>query len=246
MVIVETKDITKVYQKGTDVPIYAVRNVSLSISRGEFVAVMGPSGSGKSTLMNIMGCLDRPGEGHVLLDGQPVHTLSDEDLARVRNEKIGFVFQSFNLLPNTSALENVELPLIYSDRDHITETAKSALEKVGLADRLHHTPAELSGGQQQRVAIARALVNDPEILFADEPTGNLDSRAGYEIMALFQDLHAQGRTLVLVTHDAGLAGYATRIIQIADGRITSDKENRKTRVARDELKKMAETPEVNE
>ncbi|HDP99298.1 MAG TPA: ABC transporter ATP-binding protein [bacterium] len=242
--IVKVKDVSKVYKKDSGVPIYALRNVSVAIGDGEFVAIMGPSGSGKSTLMNVLGCLDRPSEGEVLIDGQKVNLLDDEALARVRNQKIGFVFQSFNLLPRTSAIENVELPLIYSERDKISGLAKAALENVGLGDRLNHQPGELSGGQQQRVAIARALVNDPEIILADEPTGNLDSRASYEILALFQQLNRQGRTVVIVTHEPDIAEYATRIIKIADGAIESDAANLNVRRAEDVLKKIANTVEV--
>jgi len=244
-IIVQTKDISKVYQKDGGVPIYALRNVSLSIEKVEFVAIMGASGSGKTTLMSIIGCLDRPSEGEVILDGKTAHTLDEEALARVRNQKIGFIFQSFNLLPKTSALENVELPLIYSDRSKISGLAKTALEKVGLADRLDHNPSELSGGQQQRVAIARAIVNDPEIILADEPTGNLDKRSGYEIMAIFQELHNQGRTVVVVTHEQDIARYATRIVKISDGSIQSDEVNKNVRRAQNELEKLNDTTEVN-
>lgn len=236
--LVRLENVSKIYHKDRDTPIYAVRDVSLEIAEGELVAIMGASGSGKSTLMNVMGCLDRPTEGRVLLAGDPVSTFDDERLARVRNKKIGFVFQTFHLLPRTSALENVELPLVYSERDGIGSLAEAALARVDLADRLRHYPSELSGGQQQRVAIARALVNDPEIVLADEPTGNLDTRSGYEIMALFQDLHRQGRTLVVVTHEPDIAEYATRIVRISDGRIESDVENEHVRNARDELEKL--------
>ena len=236
--LVQIENVSKVYQKVRDVPIHALRDVSLEIGEGEFVAIMGASGSGKSTLMNVMGCLDRPTEGRVLLAGDPVSTFDDERLARIRNRKIGFVFQTFHLLPRTSALENVELPLVYSEREDIGSLAEQALRRVDLADRFRHYPSELSGGQQQRVAIARALVNDPEIVLADEPTGNLDTRSGYEIMALFQDLHRQGRTLVVVTHEPDIAEYATRIVRISDGMIESDVENEDVRSARDELDRL--------
>jgi len=191
--IIQTKAITKIYSKNGNITVKALQDVSLDIEKGEFAAIMGASGSGKSTLMNIIGCLNRPTDGEYFLDGQNVNTLNDDDLAKIRNRKIGFVFQQFHLLPRTDALENVELPLLYSERSDITKLAQQALEVVGLADRIHHYPAELSGGQQQRVAIARALVNDPEILLADEPTGNLDSRAGLEVISVFQRLHAPGK-----------------------------------------------------
>src|SRR3972149_8661476 len=194
--VVQAINLSKVYQKNNNVPVYALNDVSVEINKGEFIAIMGASGSGKSTLMNILGCLDRPSEGKVLLDGEEVSKLDDETLAKIRNKKIGFVFQNFNLLPRTNALENVELPLIYSDKDNLTDLAKTALIKVGLSDRLDHQPSELSGGQQQRVAIARALVNDPEIIFAHEPTGNIDTTSSYEIMSFFQELNKTGVTIV--------------------------------------------------
>jgi len=243
-VIAQTENVTKIYQKDQGVPIHAVRDVSVAIAEGEFVAIMGASGSGKSTLMNILGCLDRPTEGKVFLDGDEVNLLDDEMLARVRNRKIGFIFQTFNLLPRTSALENVELPLIYSERDNIEGLAKQALEKAGLRDRFHHHPGELSGGEQQRVAIARALVNDPEMILADEPTGNLDTRSSYEIMSLFQELNRHGRTLVVVTHEPDIASYATRIIKISDGRIERDGANQHIRQAQDELAKLTDMTEA--
>lgn len=234
--VIQAKDITKIYNKGASAEVVAVRDVSLEIEKGEFAAIMGASGSGKSTLMNILGCLDRPTSGFVILDGTEVSRLGDEEMARVRNKKIGFVFQMFNLLPRTNALENVELPLIYSDRTGISRLARQALETVGLKERIYHYPSELSGGEQQRVAIARALVNDPEIIFADEPTGNLDTKSSYEIMSLLQKLHQQERTIVLVTHEADIAGCARRIIRIADGRVVEDKPNPHPKSVGEELK----------
>lgn len=223
--MVQAKGITKTYNKGSGASVQALREVNLEIKQGEFVAIMGASGSGKSTLMNILGCLDKPSGGQLLLDGQEVSQMDDQALAKVRNQKIGFVFQSFNLMPRANALENVELPLIYSDKADITRLSREALESVGLKDRIHHNPGELSGGQQQRVAIARAIVNQPEIIFADEPTGNLDTRSSYEIIALFQQLNQQGKTVVLVTHEPDIAEYAKRIIKITDGSIVSDQAN---------------------
>jgi len=210
--------IQKTYRVG-DVEVQAVRGISLHIKKGEFVAIMGPSGCGKSTLMNLMGCLDTPTSGSYLLDGQEVAGLDDDALSTIRNRKIGFVFQSFNLLPRATALENVELPLIYRDEGGIKAKAAAALASVGLADRAHHKPTELSGGQQQRVAAARALVTDPAILMADEPTGNLDTKASEEIMALLKDLHRQARTIVLVTHEPDVARHAERIIHLKDGQV---------------------------
>lgn len=243
-IVVRAEQVTKTYQRDDEVPVHALRGASLTIERGEFVAVMGASGSGKSTLMNLVGCLDRPTEGRILLDGEPIHELNEEALARIRNTKIGFVFQSFHLLPRTTALENVELPLIYSDRTEIRGLAVKALQEVGLGERVSHHPGELSGGEQQRVAIARALVNDPEIILADEPTGNLDIRSSYEIMALFQELNRQGRTIVTVTHERDIAKYATRIVTIADGRIVGDKANSRVREASAELDRLEEPKEV--
>ncbi len=215
--MIEIEDITKVYQMG-ETEVRALDGVSLKINDGEWAAITGPSGSGKSTLMAILGCLDSPTGGIYRLDGVDVSKMRDDQLAAVRNKKIGFVFQQFNLLARTSALENVELPLLYSSVNHRREKAKAALEAVGLGDRLTHRPSELSGGQQQRVAIARALVTEPSILLADEPTGNLDSRTGKEIMELFADLHGQrGITVIFVTHDPTIAANAQRVIHLRDG-----------------------------
>lgn len=239
--VVQAVNLTKVYQKNNNMAVYALNDVSVEIAKGEFIAIMGASGSGKSTLMNILGCLDRPSEGKVLFDGEEVNKLDDETMAKIRNKKIGFVFQSFNLLPRTTALENVELPLIYSDKENLSDLAKNSLVKVGLGERLDHQPNELSGGQQQRVAIARALVNDPEIIFADEPTGNLDTKSGYEIMDLFQKLNETGVTVVLVTHEPDIAEYASRIIKITDGKIVSDEKNEKVRNAQNELENIKQS-----
>jgi len=218
------RDVTKVFDLG-DIQVNALRGVTLSVDQGEFVAVMGCSGSGKSTLMNILGCLDLPSSGDYLLDGIPVASLGRNRLADLRNEKIGFVFQGFNLLPRTTALENVELPLLYDRSQRIRkprENAVAALTRVGLGDRLHHHPNQLSGGQQQRVAIARALVNQPAIVLADEPTGNLDSRTTLGVLALFQQLNRDGLTLVLVTHETEVARYASRLVELRDGRVRRD------------------------
>jgi len=219
--MIELNEVGRLYRKG-GAEIRAIDGVSLSIGRGEFVAITGPSGSGKSTLMNIIGLLDRPDAGRYRLDGNDAGYLAPDELARIRNERIGFVFQSFHLLARTSALDNVELPLVYSDRRSTAGLGRRALERVGLADRADHSPGELSGGQQQRVAIARALVLEPDIILADEPTGNLDSNTSGEIMELFRRLHGQGTTIIVVTHDAEVARHAHRTIAIVDGRITAD------------------------
>jgi len=221
--MIALREITKTYHKEGGVEVRVLRGVDLDIARGEFVSIMAPSGMGKSTMMNIIGCLDRPTGGKYLLDGVEVAGMNDDDLSRTRNKKIGFVFQSFNLLPMTSALENVELPLIYSpDEMDIAAKARAALEAVGLGDRVSHLPSELSGGQQQRVAIARALVNDPALILADEPTGNLDTASSDEVMAIFKWLHAGGRTVILVTHEPEVAEQADRIIRMKDGQVVSD------------------------
>ncbi len=221
--LIELEEVSKIYDMG-EVQVPALRGVSVTVMSGEFVAIMGASGSGKSTMMNIVGCLDRPTSGHYRLAGRDVSQASREELATVRNRTIGFVFQSFNLLSRTSALENVELPLLYAgtagaDR---SQRAKRALERVGLGDRMSHHPNQLSGGQQQRVAIARALVSEPKVILADEPTGNLDSKTGVEVMALFQELWRAGITLVVVTHEPDVAEYASRVIQMKDGLVRSD------------------------
>jgi putative ABC transport system ATP-binding protein len=223
MALIETRDLWKTYQMG-DEEIHALKGVSIAIERGEYVAIMGPSGSGKSTLMNLIGCLDTPSKGTYLLNGKEVSQMNDNELARIRNEEIGFVFQTFNLLPRATALHNVELPLVYAgiSKKARLEQAKAAIDKVELTHRMSHKPNELSGGQRQRVAIARALVNNPSILLADEPTGNLDSKTGVEIMGLFARLHQAGNTIIVVTHEADIAAYAHRVIAIRDGQVERD------------------------
>jgi len=223
MPLIETRDLWKTYVMGEE-EIHALRGVSIVLERGEYVAIMGPSGSGKSTLMNLIGCLDTPSKGSYLLNDKEVASMNDDELARIRNEEIGFVFQTFNLLPRATALHNVELPLVYAGVSGKTrvDRAKAALEKVELSSRAGHRPNELSGGQRQRVAIARALVNNPSILLADEPTGNLDSKTGTEIMGVFERLHGAGNTIVLVTHEPDIAAYAHRVIHIRDGQVEKD------------------------
>ena len=238
--IIEIHGVKKVYATG-ETKVVALRGVDITVRQGELVAIMGSSGSGKSTLMNILGCLDVPTEGTYTLDGTRVEGLSRNQLADIRNQKLGFVFQGFNLLARTSALDNVELPLLYDrtgKKKQTKELARRALERVGLGERLDHHPSELSGGQQQRVAIARALVTEPRLLLADEPTGNLDSRTSVEVMALFQELNAQGITIVLVTHEPDVAQYATRIVEVRDGRIRRDEPVTRRRMAADDLRKM--------
>ncbi len=222
-VVIKTEELVKMYQMGTEM-VHALSGVDLQIRKGEYVAIMGPSGSGKSTLMNLIGCLDSPSSGKYWLAGRLVSDLDDDELAYIRNKEIGFVFQTFNLLPRATALHNVELPLIYNGTpaEERIEKAKLALERVDLTSRMSHKPNELSGGQRQRVAIARALVNSPSIVLADEPTGNLDSKTGEEIMILFANLHAQGNTIIVVTHEMDIAQHAHRIIHIRDGKIASD------------------------
>jgi putative ABC transport system ATP-binding protein len=230
--LIDIKNITKVYEMG-DLSVRALDGVSVGIERGEYIAIMGPSGSGKSTLMNLIGCLDTPTSGSYVLNGREVAQMSDDELAAIRNQEIGFVFQTFNLLPRTTALHQVELPLVYggvSKRDR-RERAVKALNAVGLGDRMQHQPSEMSGGQRQRVAIARALINNPSILLADEPTGNLDSQTGVEIMALFDELNRNGNTIVLVTHEEDIAAHARRIVRLRDGKILSDRPNDQRRVA---------------
>jgi ABC-type lipoprotein export system ATPase subunit len=217
--MIELREATKTYRKPNQPPVKALDRLSLDVAAGELVAILGPSGSGKSTLMNVLGLLDRPDSGEYRLDGRAVQDLADDELARLRNRFVGFVFQAYHLLPRTTALENVQLPLLYSDRTDFLERSRAALEAVGLGDRMHHDAEELSGGQQQRVAIARAIVNEPQLLLADEPTGNLDSAAGAGILDLFRGLHARGTTVILITHDAEVAKIAGRVLALRDGGI---------------------------
>jgi putative ABC transport system ATP-binding protein len=228
--LIDIRDITKVYVMGEE-KVQALAGVSLGVERGEYVAIMGPSGSGKSTLMNLIGCLDTPTAGSYILNGKEVARMTDDELAAIRNQEIGFVFQTFNLLPRTSALQQVELPLVYGglSRKDRRERAVQSLTSVGLQDRMNHQPNEMSGGQRQRGAIARALINNPSILLADEPTGNLDSQTGYEIMALFDELNSRGNTIVLVTHEEDIAAHARRIVRLRDGKIRDDQPNDRAR-----------------
>jgi putative ABC transport system ATP-binding protein len=223
MKLIEIKNITKVYEMGEE-KLFALRGVDLDIEQNEYIAIMGPSGSGKSTLMNIIGCLDTPTSGDYILNGKDVHEMDDDELAGIRNKEIGFVFQTFNLLPRSDALHNVELPLIYSGISRLERVRKAeeALVNVGLGDRMKHKPNELSGGQRQRVAVARALVNNPSLILADEPTGNLDTKTGEEIMVLLKELNSKGNTIILVTHEENIAKHALRIVKIRDGMIESD------------------------
>jgi putative ABC transport system ATP-binding protein len=229
--MIELRDVVKTYRKPNAPPVKAIDNVSLSIQPGEFVAILGPSGSGKTTLMNVLGLLDRPDGGEYLLNGQPMQGMKADDLAGVRNRIIGFVFQSYHLLPRTTAIENVQLPLLYADRKDYVARSEAALAAVGLTDRMHHFAEELSGGQQQRVAIARAIVNEPSVLLADEPTGNLDSAASEGIMDLFKAQNARGTTIVLITHDLEVARQADRIIRVRDGAVESDESTMQQAVA---------------
>jgi putative ABC transport system ATP-binding protein len=225
--LIDIRDVTKTYEMGAETIVHALDGVSLSIEAGDYVAIMGPSGSGKSTLMNLIGCLDTASTGSYVLKGREISSMNDDELAQIRNKEIGFIFQTFNLLPRADAVQNVELPLVYSGlaRKDRKARAEKALDAVGLGTRKHHRPNELSGGQRQRVAIARALVNDPSILLADEPTGNLDSKTGEEILALMDDLHRGGNTIILVTHEDELAQHAARVVRLRDGKIVSDVRN---------------------
>jgi len=235
--MIEMKDVAKVYRfGGNDVAI--LKGISFNVEKGEFVSIVGPSGTGKTTLMNIIGCMDVPTSGSYILDGVEIEKLDDDQLSIIRNEKIGFVFQTFNLLPRATSLDNVELPLVYSTKSGDGKMAKLLLEKVGLAERIHYRPNRLSGGEQQRVAIARALINDPAIILADEPTGALDTRSSLEIMAILQKLNNEGRTTIMVTHEQDIAAHTKRIITLKDGRILSDKLNSQVRNAEAELKNL--------
>ncbi len=239
--LIEVKDLTKTYKMG-DIEVHALQSINLSIQKGEFVSIMGMSGSGKTTLMNILGCLDKPTSGSYRLDNVMIEDIPKDDLADIRNQKIGFVFQSFYLLSRTSALENVELPLLYRKslkRKERISMAEDALKTVQMSERLHHYPNQLSGGQQQRVAIARAIVNNPVILFADEPTGNLDSRTSLEIINVFQELHKKGITIIIVTHEPEIAQFTERIVTFSDGKIINDVKNHKTESAMEALKQLS-------
>ena len=244
--IIQVENLSKTYHIG-DIQVHAVRGIGLTVQRGEFLAIMGASGSGKTTLMNLLGCLDVPSSGTYRLDEVDIHSINENELADIRNQKIGFVFQSFFLLPRTTALENVELPLLYKKmkRAKRREMALKALETVGMSARIHHLPNQLSGGQQQRVAIARAIVNNPLLLFADEPTGNLDTRTGLEIMAVFQELHHSGITIIMVTHERDIAKYCQRLITFRDGKIIQDIPNLHVGNAREDLNKLP-LPEEDE
>ncbi|MEW5843931.1 MAG: ABC transporter ATP-binding protein [Bacteroidota bacterium] len=247
-IIINTKDLTKTYKVG-DIDVPALKHVNLSIKQGEFVAIMGASGSGKSTLMNLLGCLDMPTSGEYFLDGHNTSKMSKNEYADIRNQKIGFVFQGFNLLPRTTALENVELPLMYDRVDKIKDQHKQAIEalkRVGLGDRMHHIPSQLSGGQQQRVAIARALVNEPAMILADEPTGNLDSRTSVEVFNLFQKLNEEGITVVMVTHERDFASFAKRIAEMRDGRVIKDYFIKDRLNAEEELKRIEAEATIEE
>jgi len=244
-ILIKTQGLTKTYVMG-EIKVHALRGVDLEIRNGEFVAIMGASGSGKTTFMNLLGCLDHPSTGSYFLDGIEVSSLNNKEVTKIRNAKIGYVFQSFYLLPRTTALENVELPLLYCNRLSLRERherAGSALRRVGIEDRKHHFPNQLSGGQQQRVAIARAIVNDPVFLLADEPTGNLDTRTSLEVMAVFQGLHAEGKTIVLVTHENDIASYADRLVTFRDGRIIADVRNSSPRNAQADLRALPKLEE---
>lgn len=246
--LIEVKELTKTYVMG-DIEVHALRNVDLTVKQGEFISIMGMSGSGKTTLMNILGCLDKPTSGHYRLDDIDIKDIAQDDLAEIRNQKIGFVFQSFFLLSRTSALENVELPLLYRKelkRKERIAMATKALETVQIGNRIKHYPNQLSGGQQQRVAIARAIVNNPVILFADEPTGNLDSKTSIEIMNVFQELHNQGITVIIVTHEPEIAQFTERIVTFSDGRIIEDYRNEDIKSAKQALKELLQSRELED